>query len=63
MQYRDLTIQSLGREQLVIACDTSASIGHKVNDTLEVDPKLTSAMCESTTSGIIIDWGGAFCHC
>lgn len=45
MQYRDLTIQSLGREQLVIACDTSAAIGHKVNDTLDVDPKLTSAMC------------------
>ncbi|MCR8968693.1 hypothetical protein [Facklamia sp. 7083-14-GEN3] len=43
-KYRDLHIMPLGNdESLVIACDSSASIGQKEADVLSVSPQITAA--------------------
>ena len=43
---RDVTVSFLTKESgIVVACDSSASIGLKIADQLKVDPKITSAFC------------------
>lgn len=45
-QYRDLTIIPLdGKEELVIACDSSAAIGEKKGDCVKTSPAITAAFC------------------
>lgn len=45
-QYRDLTIIPLnGKEELVIACDSSAAIGEKEGDVVKTSPAITAAFC------------------
>lgn len=44
--YRDLTILPISKEKwLVIACDSSAGIGEKEQDIVEIDPAVTAAFC------------------
>lgn len=45
-KYRDLTVLSINEtEQLVIACDSSAAIGEKAGDIVQVSPSVTAAFC------------------
>lgn len=44
--YRDLTIMNVTPDlQLMVACDSSASIGHKEHDTVHIDPEIVAACC------------------
>ncbi|HCM89662.1 MULTISPECIES: AIR synthase related protein [Vagococcus] len=44
--YRDLTIMTVTHGlQLVVACDSSASIGHKEYDAVKIDPEIVAACC------------------
>lgn len=45
-EYRDLSILPVSNEKwLVIACDSSAGIGKKKQDAVEIDPAITAAFC------------------
>jgi len=45
-EYRDLSILPVSKEKwLVIACDSSAGIGKKEHDAVEIDPAITAAFC------------------
>lgn len=45
MQYRDLSIEKLADEFIVVACDSSAGIGEKKHDVLNVPSEMMSAHC------------------
>lgn len=46
LRYRDLTLLPFSKEKtLVIACDSSASIGEKIHDAVRIDPSITAAFC------------------
>lgn len=43
-EYRDLSILPISKgKSLVIACDSSAGIGKKEHDAVEIDPAITAA--------------------
>jgi len=42
-QFRDLTLIGLGNNNLAIACDVSAGIGHKQLDEVQIDPAISAA--------------------
>ena len=45
-EYRDLSILPISKgKSLVIACDSSAGIGKKEHDAVEIDPAITAAFC------------------
>ncbi len=45
-QYRDLTILDVSSDvTLAIACDSSASIGRKEHDMVQIDPEVVAACC------------------
>lgn len=45
-EYRDLSILPISKgKSLVIACDSSAGIGKKEHDVVEIDPAITAAFC------------------
>ena len=45
-KYRDLSIIPIsGEKKLVIACDSTAGIGEKQQDIVEIDPAITAAYC------------------
>lgn len=45
-KYRDLTLLEITSDvMLAIACDSSASIGRKNNDSVQIDPEVVAACC------------------
>lgn len=65
-QFRDLTLVDLkGPRTLVIACDSSAGIGNKPLDTVQIDPAVTAAyslrvplmelLCFGATPTMVVD--------